>query len=189
MTLAQGVAADWLNTLMELQLAKDHAGTMAAVSRTPSSGFIDQLLPSLFYLRVASVFDQGLEAYLSLNGITLPKDCFANFGGRVKYLSRANLLLDSTRVEDAKARRNEIAHETTTKATWSETLELVDLVQTELINLGVLGTRPKLETYFERNVDPDPEDEHLIMSHYYRYGVRVDGTRGIEFVWVVQYGA
>jgi hypothetical protein len=177
----------WRTFLMDVELARNYMYVNAVYSiprgPQPRNPILDSILPSLFYVRLGSILDDFFEGYITSSGLVMSKSDQNTFGGRIKYLTREQLLKDASKVDSLRERRNDLAHEASRSCTWDELDQAIDVVDAELQHLGLSGPRPHFDFYAVREAPTNPTDPRYLMSTRYCFGLNRDGKSVIEFGW------
>ena len=175
--------------LQDLGLARNYPrpyllqSTGAAIAPNP---ILEQILPSLLYIRMVSLFDDGLILYINDNELSIPKTYKEDLNGRVSFLADRNLLKDACECHRIRHRRNSIAHEASANATWGEVDADLSIVEEELRNLGLVGQRPSYEFYAERSRAQDSEESGVLFEYHYCFGLKEKGEKRIEVRWTTK---
>jgi hypothetical protein len=151
------------------------------ITRNP---ILEQILPSLLYVQMVSLFDEGLLRYMDINELFMPKKrCKNDLNGRIQFLSDNRLIKDSKECHRVRKKRNDIAHESAINASWDGLNNDLSIVELELKNLGLIGDRPNYVFYAERAAARDSKEENVICAWDYYFGLKEDGKKIIEISW------
>ncbi len=114
------------------------------ISRDPTPNpVVDRLLPSLLLVRVASILDEALEFYINENNVDWPTERKRDFYNRIDVLAENGLLVSKDSCHSVRRRRNDLAHDAQSAASWSELDTYVDKVEDELKGLSFVSDRPR----------------------------------------------
>ncbi len=180
----------WLTFLMEMELAKHYKMAAMIVNAgrpTAPNPILEQLLPSLLYVRLGAFLDETLEEYIIANGLVMSKPYRNDFNGRITFLHDQGRLRDAAKIHALRAKRNSLAHGAMNSCTWAELEDATGIADAELQHLTLVGPRPKYEFFGERNprAVPDPGD---VITFDYCYGLKDGGKKTIEVTWTVHVG-
>lgn len=172
----------WHRLLQEAELARHYphpymldAG--GSVSRNP---LLEGILPSLLYIKMACLLDDGLRQIIRREGLST-KGYRDSLGDRIKLLAEEGLLRRRERADAIRKRRNELAHEADGVADWSELETALSAAHQELQHLGLVGDRPAYDFYAERSAVRATDRRDAIGEWSRSFGLRRDGRVVIEF--------
>jgi hypothetical protein len=176
----------WRTYLLEWEGAKHyHFPYLLYMGRTNRNPLLDQLLPSLLFLRAASILDEGLKLYIQVKGIAMPRSQYKDsLEGRISVLSDAGVLNNSDDLHSIRKRRNVVAHDAHSNTNWDQLSQDLAVIETSLQKLGLVGDRPHLEYYGERSAMRWVEDPEILGVRDFRCGVKENGTPAMEFSWI-----
>ena len=175
--------------MQDLHLSENYpipylSGVGTHITRNP---ILEQILPSLLYVRMVSLFDEGLLGYMNINKLSMPMKKFKNdLNGRIEFLNENRLIQDSKECHRIRKRRNDIAHESATNASWTDLKNDLPIVELELKNLGLIGSRPNYEFYAECSAARDSEEENVLFAQDYCFGLKEDSKKRIEISWTAK---
>ena len=156
----------------------------ANIARNP---ILEQILPSLLYVQLASLFDEGLLQYIDTNELLLPKKKYKNdMNGRIQFLSDNRLIKDSKECHRIRKKRNDIAHESAMNISWDDLNNDLSIVELELKYLGLINDRPNYVFYAERAAARDSKEENVICAFDYYIGLKEDSKKIIEISWTTK---
>jgi len=184
-----GYVEEYHQFVQHLKLAENYHSVYllqagAHIARNP---ILEQILPSLLYVRMASLFDEGLLRYININKLSPPKKRYKNdLNGRIEFLNDNKLLKDSKECHRVRKRRNDISHEPATNASWTDLENDLRIVESELKNLGLIGNRPNYEFYAECSAARDSKEENVLCVQDYCFGLKEGGKKRIEVSWTVR---
>ena len=175
----------WRTYLLEMEGAKHyHFPYLLYMGRTNRNPLLDQLLPSLLFLRSASILDEGLKLYIQIKDIPMPRSKYRDsLEGRISVLSDTGVLNNSDDLHSIRKRRNDVAHEAHLNTNWDQLSQDLAVIETSLQKLGLVGDRPQLEYYGERSEMRWVEDPEILGSRDFRCGVKENGIPAMEFSW------
>ena len=178
---------DYANFIQQLKFAENYHVPYSldnhnAIARNP---ILDNfVLPSLLYVRMVSLFDEGLKKYLNSNNLKPPKNLYRNdLNGRIDFLKDSNLLVKPDECHRIRLRRNDVAHKHDKNASWEEVGSDLPIIETELQKLGLIGERPNYEFYAERSQAKDSDDPEALFEFEYSFGLKEDNKKRIEVAW------
>lgn len=184
--LSQGILDGWHQLIQEIVLVKNHesANQISSIGLPAPNPILNYLLPSLFYIKLASLLDEALDSYIDSSNLDMPTSYRRNLDGRINFLKDENLLLDSAKLHAIRQRRNELAHKKHRHATWKELDNALDVVEAELQALEIVDNRPKYEFYAERTRATVPPKEGVAFAMNCCYGLKQNGEKVVELSWV-----
>jgi len=181
----------WVWYLQQVTMTRDMY-CMNAVGTTPGvqKTLTDLLIPSLLYIRLGSLFDEGLELYIASNRKSLPGNFRDNLNGRIERLAKHSKLTDGSALHAIRNRRNQVAHESppavdsiSTFVTWDELDAAIAKVTSVLTALAVIVPSPPFQFYFERiPLSYEP------LTFEWNYGIKVNGEWITKFSRTLTYG-
>ncbi|HJT79215.1 MAG TPA: hypothetical protein VJ739_18610 [Gemmataceae bacterium] len=180
----------WTTFLMEAELAKHYkmANVISSVGGPPAPNpILDMLLPSLLYMRLGSLIDEGLVEYLDLQGLFLTKGYRDDFNGRTCFLDDQGKLNDAAKIHAIRKQRNLLAHEADQSCTWDVLAGAIFDGHAELQHLGLVGSRPVYEFFGERSGIKASQRGHKFAMDYV-YGLKEGGRPVIKVSWTVDFG-
>lgn len=104
----------------------------------PKNPVLEELLPSLLFVRLASVLDEYLEDYIQMNDIRVSDK--RSLYDRIEALRHP--LTEAERLQGIRKRRRPLAHEAAARCTWDDLEEAVAVVHQALRELGYVVQRP-----------------------------------------------
>jgi hypothetical protein len=175
---------EWRNFLIEVSFAKDYKTpyTIMSGGPVPNNPILDNLLPSLLVVKLASLLDEALSEYIALKSLTMPRTYRSDFNGRINFLRDGGHLRDALKLHELREFRNELAHEFTGKATWKDLDAAMETADNEFQHLGFVGTRPQFEISAER-APVEPSNSRYLMSFNYSVTLKSEGKKVAEFTW------
>ena len=178
----------WRTYLLEWRMARNyHFPYLLNNSPEIPNPLIDKILPSLLFMRVTSIFDEGLELYIKTESITMPRKKYRkDLNGRISVLSDLGVLENSNTLHNIRDRRNVVAHEKNSNVGWNQLSQDISEIEKTLQILNLIGERPHLECYGERSpirwLDNHPE---IAGTETLCFGVKENGISAFEFSWEV----
>ena len=186
--LNREILNSWHTFLQEVELVKNHkqANFITSLGPPAPNPILDNLLPSLVYIRMVSLLDESLDLYIDSLSLTMPRRYGRQLNGRINFLDDQNVLLNAATLHGIRERRNELAHDVQRRVTWEEFDAALDMVEKELQHLNFVGNRPNYEFYAERSGMRDSPKEEVAFIQDYCYGLKEGGEKVIEVSWVVE---
>lgn len=184
--LAATIAGAWRRFLIELALAQNYQLLQAldAMGAAPRNPVLDDLLPSLLYVKAVAVLDAALKQLLLDKGLKVPKKPYgAGLKSRIDFLSDQAILPNSTVLHGIRESRNDVAHEFEGRTTWAELEQDVLAVQSVLENLGFVPLRPQFEPFAERSAGHESTDPQILLEFDYRVGLKERDVVAAEITW------
>ena len=184
--LPSEIVKSWHRLLQDLEMARNYKVPTALIGfgRTVPNPLLDRLLPSLLFVRLLALFDEALEFYIEENAIPWPPSNKRTLFNRIAILRETGRLADPDRCVVANRQRNEIAHKEGKYADWGELDEVVNIIEGELRNLGLVGPRPVYEFYAEKGAVEGSTEPGVAFSFSYSYGLKRDGRKIMEVSWI-----
>lgn len=152
----------------------------------------ETVLPTTYYIRTVSFFDESLAFFIDSKDIKTHKKS-NTLDAKLKLLSENGHLDYSQKLRDIKDRRNQLAHRSTgpetyfdLSASWKEVDDALDAIEATLQKLGLVGERPEFEFYWARDVDlyPDafhPDKPGVRATYNFTFGVKEAGEEVLTF--------
>ena len=101
----------------------------------PVGDTLDTLFPTAIYIATVSLLDESLEHVIDSQFSTIRRNKFFD---RINVLAEHNKLKDSERLHAIRLKRNSLAHDASSFASWNEVETLLEYVDEELKHLGVI---------------------------------------------------
>ena len=176
----------WIRLLQDIELAKNYKMpyTLELGTVAPNP-LLDNLLPSLLFVRLVSLLDEALAYYLDTKDISLPKGYKNDLCNRLRYLGEEGIIRGVEELQRVREKRNEIAHQQGLYAIWQELGNALDRIESELQNLNFVGTRPRYESYAEKSQARESTEPDVDFAFDYCYGIKEAGEKVIEVSWTV----
>lgn len=178
---------NYSNFIKQLKFAENYHvpylldSTSAIISNPILDNFI---LPSLLYVRMVSLFDEGLSKYLGNKNLILPKKQYKDdLNGRLKFFADRTLLAAPNECHRIRKRRNEVAHEHHRKASWKEVRNDLPIIEFELQKLGLIDKRPDYKFYAERSGANNSDDPDAEFEFVYSFGLKEQNKKCVEVSW------
>jgi len=101
----------------------------------PVGDTLDTLLPTAIYIALVSIVDESLEEIIDTKH---PGTEHKNLHARIEFLASRNELRGPRRLHAIREKRNSMAHDSDSIASWSDVEDLFRATQEELRHLGVV---------------------------------------------------
>ena len=176
--------AAWRMYRLEAETVKHYPQSYALyMGRTHRDILLDQILPTLLYIKAASILDDSLNLWLSDNDHSLRKPYKNDFNGRLCYLSDMSLYQSVEKLHSVRQNRNKYAHEPGERCDW-QTLER-DLLAIEdcLVSLKLAEPTKELEYFAERSGLEPSQDPNVEFSQRFGYGVKEGQEIALHISW------
>jgi hypothetical protein len=179
-----GLSKAWIGLLRDVSLARHYKLVGGGVGRGLGSPnpLLETLLPALLYIRLASVLDEVLEAYIELHSLVPPRGYRPDLNGRITFLTDLGFLADSAALHSVREKRNDVAHQYGS-TTWSELDEGIRIVEQEATHMGFNVPMPEYEFVFEASELEGSDDPAIAFSRRYSYGLTEGGKKVVEVSW------
>ena len=187
---APSPADEWLRLLQDVEVARNYPAVYALDTgphlRQP---FLDELLASLLFIRLAALVDSALQALIAQGGLTSPKTRrkkWLDLNDRIQILEHHGCLPPDhvKRLHQIRTWRNKLAHTAEPQyANWALLDQAVSIAEAALQHLTVVGARPKYEFFAEGSKAEASSDPAILYSQDYKAGVKLNGKEELTFHW------
>ena len=149
------------------------------------NNLLEQMLPSLLYVKAVAILDDSLKLWLEIKGHRLSKPSKHDLNGRLTYMRDKGLLDSAEQLFAVKDLRNELAHEPGKVCDWSVLERDIKLIEISLLTLNI-ASKPtgKLECVGERSKIYDSQEPGVAWYRTYTFAVKEDGNTVLELSWV-----
>ena len=173
----------WNRFLQEVELAKHYHSPYILIGfgDTFRNPLLDDLLPSLLYVKMVAILDEALVIFIRDKGLTVPKKYQKSLHGRIEYLKDQAEIASYTALHDVRDLRNLLAHEISENTTWDNLSTDLDTVESELQHLGIVGDRPDYRYFGERSAMRNCDEPGVICAQDFRFGIKSDDRIALEF--------
>jgi hypothetical protein len=174
----------WRNFLIELEFARDYpiayqiSGGIAV--RNP---VLERILPSLLHIKMAALLDEALETYLYTRNLPLPKKYRSTLDGRISFFSDTGQIQNGLELQAMRRRRNDLAHQSSSSASWSQLEQDVEAVQCALLQLRLVADRPRFEMNAERSAARNSQEPGTLCYVDYCVSLIEGGKTAAEVTW------
>jgi len=174
----------WHRFRLEAETVRHYPSSYALyVGQTHRDILLEQLLPTLLYIKGASILDDAISVWLSDNGRILKKPYKNDFNGRLCYLGDNSLYKDAGRLHSVRKKRNSYAHTPNSHSNWQELESDISVIEQCLVKLGLANESGKLEYFAERSGMQGSSEPNVAFTRRFSYGVKEDGKMALEVVW------
>ena len=179
------IRLEWMRFLQNVEMAR-HYDSPYELERAsmPRNPIVDAILPTLLYVQLVSLLDEGLEAYRSAKDVPFPPK------GKQDLFHRIELLKDHLRtpsqLHELRKKRKPLAHDPATFINWDELEQAIQLVDRELHGLGLTGERPRYEFFAERSGAESSDDPRVAFQYEYKFGLKHQGEVVRSLSWKKQ---
>ena len=173
----------------DLELARHYSHFYVLVSGSApliKNPILEQIIPSLLYIRMVSFFDDGLILYIDSNDLSMPKKHKPDLHGRINFLNEIGKIKTADECHRIRDQRNSLSHETSTGVTWEDIISDVPILEEELRNLGLIGQRPPYEFYGEASKMRNSDKPGIIAERNYSFGLKENNQKRIEISFTTQ---
>ena len=182
----------WRWVLQENMLAKNSHRIDNPMRPQVSQLILNAIVPSLCYIRTVSFFDEALAQFVDDNQLD-SKTYRNNLDGRLQLLNARSKIKNFEKMISIKNRRNHLAHRSAVpesyaqvSISWADVDEVIDAIEAELQNLGLIDQRPNFNFFSDRRSDIYPEEFHpdkpgVRLTQHYTFGIKEDEQIVLEF--------
>ena len=175
----------WHRFLQEVELSRNYPMSyrLNAIGAAPRNPLLERILPSLLYIKLATLLDDALQTHISDRKLTVPSKYHDSFGGRINFLADHGALSEPRQWRRIKKRRNELAHESDAHADWEELDNAISPAHNELQHLGFVGPRPRYEPFAERSALRETSRADALCECTYSFGLKRDEKIVVKIEW------
>ena len=178
----------WYRLRIEAKAAENYPLSYSLyINQTHRDKLLEQLLPSLLYIKAVSILDDSLGIWLSDNNIKLSKPYFDNLNGRISYLDDNNIIKNASELHRIRKNRNLLAHEPETNCEWNKLNEDINHIEDCLVSLGLARVTGKLEYFAERSAMEWNNEPGITGSRNFKYGVKDQGRVSFQISWTQKF--
>jgi hypothetical protein len=143
----------WKRFRLESEAAKNYplSYALGAAGATHRDMLLEQLLPTLLYVKGASILDDSLSVWLQDNDHVLRKPYRNDFNGRISYLNDKSLYAECDKLHQVRSKRNTFAHEPGVYSNWQELESDTQVIEKCLVSFGLAANSKTLEYFAERS--------------------------------------
>ncbi len=196
---ATSIHENWLWFLQEKILIDAQDGFMVAEALGAISVIPRIFFPSLLYIKLVALFDEAVDYFITIQNLPISQQQNRGLDGRLSFLSQRGYLQYNKQtgdpLYDIKQKRNDLAHKPTDSAAWRtqqaslpDLEQAIDVIETVLQNLGLVGQRPHYEGYSESGGEAaTPSKADVYMTRRYSMGVKENGKKIVEITHAWDY--
>ncbi len=174
----------WRQFRLEAETAKHYPSSYALyLGQTHRDILLEQLLPTLLYIKAACILDDSLSVWLGDNGHVLKKPYRNDFNGRICYIADNSLYANTEDLHAIRKRRNGYAHQPGAVSDWAELESDIEAIEECLVTLGLAVETKSLKYYAERSQIQGSDDPKIAFTRRFSYGVKEDGKMALEIAW------
>ena len=175
----------WRRLRLEAEAAQNyHMSYSLYLGQTHRDTLLEQLLPTLLYIKAVAIVDDSLALWLDKNGHNLTKPYRDDLNGRLSYLSDKGLLKGTDELHRIRKRRNELAHGPGMTCEWDELRNDLLVLEKSLVFLGLAPVNGKLDYFAERSAIEASPEPGISFMRTFKYGVKEAGSPALEISWV-----
>lgn len=175
----------WRRLRLETEAAQNyHLPYSLYIGQTHRDKLLEQLLPTLLYIKAVAIVDDSLALWLDGNGHNLRKPYREDMNGRLSYLADNGLLEGTDELHRIRKRRNELAHEPGVTCEWGELYTDMLLLEKSLVFLGLARVTGKLDYFAERSAIEDSQEPGIGFIRTFKYGVKEADRPALEISWI-----
>jgi hypothetical protein len=179
----QGIDKSWRRFLIDVTFGRHYPAyySMSAlhVRGARRNPILDNLLPSLLYIKAVAILDAALLSKLDEHGVK-PKQ----FGhrndlyGRIETAAAAGVIANKGVLHGIRSLRNDVAHEFAEKTDWKTLDRDIKGINDALQEMGFAGALPSLNVRWQRSPKQELKDASAVLGFDYWIAV-VEG----DSVW------
>jgi hypothetical protein len=173
--ISNDVHEAWDRFLIEVTLAHEYPTFYLIDSAGLAGGrklILEQLLPSLLYVKMVAILDEALVAFIDFHKLKLQKPYRKDMNGRISFLHDHGHLTRGTDLHRIRNRRNDIAHTDKAQANWPELTADTDIVHAELMYLKCVGAKPHYSVEGERSAAMKSKEPGIAFVQHYAVKVK-----------------
>lgn len=150
----------------------------------PKNPVLERLVPSLLHVKLVSIFDHSIRAWIDENCIEVPKKPYGkDLNGRIDFLADKGHIADRRPLHTIRTRRNGLAHHIKSAISWAELDRDVETVQSALSALKLVSDSPKWSIFAEQSAAQAGEVPNSICTIHRRIGIRQEDKMIAEIKW------
>lgn len=189
---------DWESTLFKsigMACISKIISRVPDVTPSPVKGALLALtLPSLHYLTIVSILDEGLSEHIDSKKLPWPPKTKHDLFNRINVVAAAVPTINPDLLHEIRERRNKIAHEPDSvlsrPLTWEQLDQAITGVCQTIKELGLIGTVPRIDAFFERTPqlfpnELGPNGERI--RHSFLIGAKLNDEVFISFTHDISY--
>ncbi len=175
----------WRQFRLEAEAAKNYplSYALSSFGHTRKDILLEQLLPTLLYIKSAAILDDALAKWLQENGHVLRGSYRNDFNGRISYLDDHTLYEKCDELHEVRGKRNTFAHEPDVQTNWQVFESDILIIEECLISLGLVVQTKKLEYFAEQSALQESDDPSIAFTRRVSYGVKENGKLALEIAW------
>lgn len=174
----------WRQFRLETETAKNYPSSYALYEgHTHKDILLEQLLPTLLYIKGASILDDSLSIWLTDNGYALRKPYKNDFNGHICYIDDNSLYSKCSDLHTIRRNRNTFAHTPGVYSNWQDLDNDVIAIEECLLFFRLVTETKKLEYFAERSAMQESDDPNVAYTHKLSYGVKENGKLALEIAW------
>jgi hypothetical protein len=178
----------WRRFRLEAEAARNYPLSYAMyIGQTHRDRLLEEILPTLLYIKAVAILDDSLDLWLAANGHQLTKAYRDDLSGRLQYLGDRKLLPRVAGLHEIRRRRNDLAHSPGASTDWGTFERDIISIEESLLALGLVRTTPKLEYFCERSAVQQSTEPNVNFSRTFAYGVKEDGRPALEIKWTQKF--
>ena len=176
----------WKWFVQEVEFARNYPVPyrLSGGAAAPRNPILEQILPSLLYVKMVAIMDEAFVILLDAEGLTMPQTYKPTFGGRLRFLTGQGRITDPKALDNVRERRNRLAHEKRASIEWAAFGDDLRVVEAELEHLAFVERHLSYEFFAERSQLRASGEPGIACERDYRYGLRCDGKIAAEVSWI-----
>ena len=184
------IPSRWHRLLQILEILRNYKHVSLVTSPSgsvPHNPIIDAILPSLLLLQFVSLFEDAAMQRILKMGWKFKKEK-ATLYNRIQLLSDNESVLDSSELHAIRLTRNDVAHNLKF-IDWSYLVHSVDIIEKELQNWALIGSRPDYQFFVERSGMKEAEKEEFLFAMDYEVGIKLNDKKLWSYAWTTSFGS
>ena len=171
----------WRGFLQKVELAKNYNGLTRLESPfLPRDPIAEAILPTLLYVQLASLIDDGLEAFQETRKGTR-SDKKRSLSDRIELLR--NDLSDPDALHAIRQARNPLTHDPHEFVSWQDLDNAIASVHEEFRGLVLVHDRPEYRFFSERSEAKASDDPRIAVQFEYQFGLKLNGKVVLRLSW------
>ena len=180
---AEQISLGWARFLQNVEMARhyDEPYLLELMRKMPNP-ILDAMLPTLLFVQLMALLDDGLELYRTSKDIEFKPRTNQDLYHRIELLK--NALSAPSELHTLRQKRNDLAHPPAAFADWAELGAAIEVVDVELTRLGLIEGRPEYKFFSARSGARNSSDPKYLFEFEYKYGLKQHGDVVLSVSWI-----